>query len=87
MGGGSGPNPAQGYGAAGVSAGHCAISGFLQAVAAAGNGGLGTAVHGTGGGAAPAGGGADGNVEGGVELVFQDGTFRRGTRQWQGNFV
>ena len=81
MGGGSGQDPSQGVGAAGVSAGHFAISGLLQAVAAAGHGGIGPGIYGAGGRAAAAGGGADGGVESGVELVLQDGTFRWGTRR------
>ena len=82
MGGGSGRGASQGFGAAGVSAGHFAISGLLQAVAAAGDGGVGPDVHGTGRAATRAGGVATGDMEGGVELVLQDGTFRWGAFQW-----
>ena len=52
MGGGSGPGSAQGFGAAGISLGHHGIPGFLQTVAAAGDGGFGPEVHGTSRGAA-----------------------------------
>jgi len=52
LGGGAYPCPAQGVGSADVSAGHRGIPDFLQAVAAAGHGGLGPEFHGGGGGAA-----------------------------------
>jgi len=52
LGGGAYPCPAQGVGSADVSAGHRRIPELLQAVAAAGHGGLGPEFHGGGGGAA-----------------------------------
>ena len=48
MGGRFGQGSPQGFGAADVSAGDCGIFEFLQAVAAAGDGGIGADVHGAG---------------------------------------
>ena len=73
MGRGSGPGSAQGFGAAGLSLGHSGISPFLQAIPAAGDGGVGPEVHGAGRGAAAVGGVAVDDLESGVELVLPDG--------------
>jgi hypothetical protein len=79
LGGGAGQGPAQGLGAAGVSAGDCGVSDVLQAFAAAGDAEFGALVHGGGGGAAAVEPIATGGLEGGIELVFHGGTVRRGT--------
>src|SRR5208283_220845 len=86
LGGGVEPRAAQGFGAAGLSFGDPGVSDFLQTVAAAGDGGVGPTVHGPDRGAAAAGGVATGGLEGGVELVFQDGQVLAGKTRcgvWQ----
>ena len=71
---GFGPCSTRGIGAPGLLPRDCRVFEVLQAVAPAGHGGVGAAVYETDGGQAAAGRAATGGMEGGIELVFQDGT-------------
>ena len=73
MGRDSGQNPSQGPGAPGLLPGDYRVFEVLQGVTPAGHRGVSPRIHGTGGGQTAAGDVATDRLEGGFELVFQDG--------------